>query len=49
MVVVSEGRGREWLESEPGEVPGLTLLDYRPYEQLPDMRERRCAARRAGE
>jgi len=37
MVVVSEGRGREWLESEAGEVPGLVLLDYQPYEQLPDM------------
>jgi colanic acid biosynthesis glycosyl transferase WcaI len=37
MVVVSEGRGREWLESEAGGVPGLTLLDYQPYEQLPDM------------
>jgi colanic acid biosynthesis glycosyl transferase WcaI len=37
IVVVSEGRGREWLESEAGEVPGLTLLDYQPYEQLPDM------------
>ena len=37
MVVVSEGRGREWLESEAGDVPGLTLLDYQPYEQLPDM------------
>ena len=36
-VVVSEGRGREWLESEAGVVPGLTLLDYQPYEQLPDM------------
>lgn len=36
-VVVSEGRGREWLESEAGAVPGLTLLDYQPYEQLPDM------------
>jgi colanic acid biosynthesis glycosyl transferase WcaI len=37
MVVVSEGWGREWLESEAGDVPGLTLLDYQPYEQLPDM------------
>lgn len=37
MVVVSEGRGREWLESEAGDVPGLLLLDYQPYEQLPDM------------
>jgi glycosyltransferase involved in cell wall biosynthesis len=36
-VVVSEGKGREWLESEAGDVPGLTLLDYQPYEQLPDM------------
>jgi colanic acid biosynthesis glycosyl transferase WcaI len=37
IVVVSEGKGREWLESEAGDVPGLTLLDYQPYEQLPDM------------
>lgn len=36
-VVVSEGRGREWLESEASDVAGLTLLDYQPYEQLPDM------------
>jgi colanic acid biosynthesis glycosyl transferase WcaI len=36
-VVVSEGKGREWLESEAGDVPGLILLDYQPYEQLPDM------------
>lgn len=36
-VVVSEGKGREWLESEAGDVSGLTLLDYQPYEQLPDM------------
>ncbi|WP_428338382.1 glycosyltransferase family 4 protein [Mycobacterium sp.] len=36
-VVVSEGKGREWLESEASYVPGLTLLDYQPYEQLPDM------------
>jgi colanic acid biosynthesis glycosyl transferase WcaI len=37
MVVVSEGQGREWLESEAGEAPGLMLFDYQPYEQLPDM------------
>jgi colanic acid biosynthesis glycosyl transferase WcaI len=37
IVVVSEGRGREWLESEAGHAPGLVLLDYQPYEQLPDM------------
>jgi colanic acid biosynthesis glycosyl transferase WcaI len=37
MVVVSEGRGREWLESEAADAPGLMLLDYQPYEQLPDV------------
>jgi colanic acid biosynthesis glycosyl transferase WcaI len=37
MVVVSEGRGREWLESEAGAAPGLMLFDYQPYEQLPDV------------
>ncbi len=36
-VVVSEGRGREWLEAEADAAPGLTLFDYQPYEQLPDM------------
>jgi colanic acid biosynthesis glycosyl transferase WcaI len=36
-VVVSEGQGRQWLEAEAADVPGLTLLDYQPYEQLPDM------------
>jgi glycosyltransferase involved in cell wall biosynthesis len=37
VVVVSEGLGREWLESEAAGDPGLMLLDYQPYEQLPDM------------
>jgi colanic acid biosynthesis glycosyl transferase WcaI len=37
MVVVSEGQGREWLESEAGEAPRLMLFDYQPYGQLPDM------------
>jgi colanic acid biosynthesis glycosyl transferase WcaI len=37
VVVVSEGKGREWLESEAADTAGLTLLDYQPYEQLPDM------------
>jgi colanic acid biosynthesis glycosyl transferase WcaI len=37
IVVVSEGKGRDWLESEAGDIPGLTLVDYQPYEQLPDM------------
>ncbi|MDT5166310.1 MAG: hypothetical protein QOC88_3204, partial [Mycobacterium sp.] len=36
-VVVSEGNGRNWLDSNASDVPGLTLLDYQPYEQLPDM------------
>jgi glycosyltransferase involved in cell wall biosynthesis len=36
VVVVSQGRGREWLESEASS-PGLMLLDYQPYEQLPDV------------
>ena len=37
VVVVSQGQGREWLESEAGETSGLLLLDYQPYERLPDV------------
>ena len=37
VVVVSEGLGREWLESNAAGEPALLLLDYQPYEQLPDM------------
>ncbi|MEO3761578.1 glycosyltransferase family 4 protein [Mycobacterium sp. B14F4] len=37
VVVVSQGQGRQWLESNAGDAPSLTLLDYQPYEQLPDM------------
>lgn len=37
VVVVSQGQGREWLESRAGNIESLTLLDYQPYEQLPDM------------
>jgi colanic acid biosynthesis glycosyl transferase WcaI len=37
LVVVTQGQGRQWLESEAAGTPGLTLLDYQPYEQLPDM------------
>jgi glycosyltransferase involved in cell wall biosynthesis len=37
LVVVSQGKGREWLESEAADTPGLVLLDYQPYEDLPDM------------
>src|ERR1700754_2003457 len=37
LVVVSQGQGREWLEEHAGNVAGLTLLDYQPYEQLPNM------------
>lgn len=36
-VVVSQGQGREWLEGQTGNAPSLKLLDYQPYEQLPDM------------
>lgn len=37
LLVVSQGKGREWLEGTAGDVPRLTLLDYQPYEQLPDV------------
>jgi colanic acid biosynthesis glycosyl transferase WcaI len=37
VVVVSQGLGREWLEAEARDAPGLTLIDYQQYEQLPDM------------
>jgi len=33
VVVVSEGRGRDWLERRP--LPNLVLLDFQPYEALP--------------
>ena len=39
MVVVSEGKGREWLETYQREhgSPNLVLLDYQPYEDLPQV------------
>jgi colanic acid biosynthesis glycosyl transferase WcaI len=37
VVVVSQGLGREWLEAQACGAPGLMLVDYQPYEQLPDM------------
>ena len=39
LVVVSEGRGRQWLEAEVIRTgaDNLLLLDYQPYESLPDM------------
>jgi glycosyltransferase involved in cell wall biosynthesis len=37
VVVVSQGAGREWLDGQVGNAPALKLLDYQPYEQLPDM------------
>jgi len=37
VIVVSQGLGREWLEAQARDAPGLTLVDYQPYEQLPDM------------
>ena len=39
VVVVSEGKGREWLEAhkEQEGAANLVLLDFQPYEDLPDM------------
>jgi len=39
MVVVSEGRGRQWLEDykRDHDAPNLVLLDYQPYEDLPEV------------
>ncbi|MGV0646403.1 glycosyltransferase family 4 protein [Mycolicibacterium sp. XJ2546] len=37
IVVVSEGKGREWLEEHCRGAHNLVLMDYQPYEQLPDM------------
>lgn len=39
VVVISEGRGRDWLESWKSDNAGdnLLLLDYQPYETLPDV------------
>jgi glycosyltransferase involved in cell wall biosynthesis len=36
VVVVSEGVGRQHLASQP-ELPNLTLLDFQPYEKLPEI------------
>jgi colanic acid biosynthesis glycosyl transferase WcaI len=40
LVVVSQGRGREWLEAQDAVQAGLdqlVLLDFQPYEDLPDV------------
>ncbi|HEY6474009.1 MAG TPA: glycosyltransferase family 4 protein [Acidimicrobiales bacterium] len=39
VVVVSEGKGRDWLEAWKAEhqADNLVLLDFQPYEDLPDM------------
>jgi len=37
IVVVSQGMGRQWLEEHRGDNPKLILMDFQPYEQLPDM------------
>jgi glycosyltransferase involved in cell wall biosynthesis len=37
VVVVSQGLGREWLDERASDTPNLMLLDYQPYEQLPNM------------
>ncbi|HWF14970.1 MAG TPA: glycosyltransferase family 4 protein [Acidimicrobiales bacterium] len=39
VVVVSEGKGRDWLEAWKADqdADNLVLLDFQPYEELPDM------------
>jgi glycosyltransferase involved in cell wall biosynthesis len=39
VVVVSEGKGRDWLEEHKGHAAAdnLLLLDFQPYEDLPEM------------
>jgi putative colanic acid biosynthesis glycosyltransferase WcaI len=39
VVVVSEGKGREWLEAHKADegAENLVLLDFQPYEELPEM------------
>jgi colanic acid biosynthesis glycosyl transferase WcaI len=39
VVVVSEGKGREWLETHKAQegAANLVLLDFQPYEDLPEM------------
>jgi glycosyltransferase involved in cell wall biosynthesis len=37
VLVVTEGKGREWLETYGKHESRLMLLDYQPYDQLPDM------------
>lgn len=39
VVVVSEGKGREWLEAWKADqgAENLVLLDFQPYDELPDM------------
>jgi len=37
IVVVSQGKGREWLEEHCSGNPRVVLLDFQPYEDLPDM------------
>lgn len=37
-VVVSQGQGRDWLEEDSTVgATGMVLLDYQPYDELPDM------------
>ena len=39
VVVVSEGKGRDWLETHKaqGDAGNVVLLDFQPYEDLPEM------------
>jgi colanic acid biosynthesis glycosyl transferase WcaI len=37
IVVISQGPGREWLDERRNEARNLVLMDYQPYEALPDV------------
>lgn len=37
VVIISEGQGRDWLEQAGHVVKNLTLLDYQPYDVLPEV------------
>lgn len=37
VVVISQGKGRQWLEENCQDVGNIVLLDYQPYSDLPDV------------